>query len=177
MNNEKLEKEEIKRKVDEGVFKTCSKPKLAKASWREIFVRITDDKENIIPFVQCTKCLSIYAYDANRTGSSTLKSHANNCFGGGAASSSKSQDISVMIQRNSNVFSGAKSVFAEACAKFCAYDLRPFEIVNGRGFALLCQTLLNLAHKYPNLVEATCLISEPTTISRKVKCLAEGMVK
>ena len=32
MNNEKLEQEEIKRKVDEGVFKTCSKAKLATAS-------------------------------------------------------------------------------------------------------------------------------------------------
>ena len=31
MNNEKLE-EEIKRKVDEGVFKTCLKPKSATAS-------------------------------------------------------------------------------------------------------------------------------------------------
>ncbi|CAF3864395.1 unnamed protein product, partial [Rotaria sp. Silwood1] len=156
-----------------SVFKTCSKPKLATASWWNTFVRITDEKENIIPFVQCLKCLSIFSYEANKTGSSTHRSHAQYCFGGGAPSPSRNQDISTLINKNKNMFAGAKSAFTEACAKFCAYDLRPFEIVNGYGFEVLCQSILDLAHQHPHLTEARSIISDPTTISRRVKNLAE----
>ncbi|CAF3834344.1 unnamed protein product [Rotaria sordida] len=173
MSAVKIQKENIKKKIEEGVFKTCSKPKLATASWWNTFVRITDERENIIPFVQCLKCLSIFSYEANKTGSSTHRSHAQCCFGGGAPSPSRNQDISTLINKNKNMFAGAKSTFTEACAKFCAYDLRPFEIVNGYGFEVLCQSILDLAHQHPHLTEARSIISDPTTISRRVKNLAE----
>ena len=29
---------------------------------------------------------------------------------------------------NSNILAGVKSIFTEACAKFCAYDLCPYEL-------------------------------------------------
>ena len=35
---------------------------------------------------------------------------------------------------NSNALDGVKHIFIEACAKFCAYDLRPYESVHGDGF-------------------------------------------
>ena len=82
-----------------------------------------------------------------------------------------------MIYRNSSAFSGAKCAFVESYDRFYPQDLRSFEIVNSRGSSLLCQTLLNLVYKCSNLLEATSLISELTTISREVKCLAEGMLK
>ncbi|CAF4238185.1 unnamed protein product [Rotaria magnacalcarata] len=169
----KIEKENIKKKIDEGIFKTCSKPSSATASWWHTFLRIKDGKDDIIPFLQCTKCLSIFSYDVNKTGSSTHKSHAQNCLGGGAASTSKNQDISDMFSKDKISLTSSKAAFAEACAKFCAYDLRSFETVNGQGFELLCQSLLDIAHKHPHRIQAKSIISDPTTISRKVQKLAE----
>ncbi len=69
-----------------------------------------------------------------------------------------------------------KSSFTEACAKFCSFDLHPFETVNSHGFQILCQSLLDLAHHNPHRIEAADIIPNPTTISRRVNKLAEGML-
>src|ERR1700722_18259522 len=81
--------------------------------WWNRFVRIKDDKENIIPFVQCIKSLSILTYGSNKIGSSTHKTHAKACLDGGVLSSSRNQDISVMINNDDHVSATAKSVFVE----------------------------------------------------------------
>jgi len=175
MNTPKREKENIKKKLEQGGFNTCSKPTSATASWWNTFVRIKDEKENIIPFVQCIKCLSIFAYESTKTGSSTHKAHAESCLGGGSPSSSKNQDISVIMNKESNMSAGIKSVFTEACAKYCAFDLRPYESVRGHGFVILCQSLLDLARQNPGLIEASDIIPDPTTVSRRVQKLAEGI--
>lgn len=174
MNDSKKEKENIRRKLDQGILKTCCKPTTATASWWKTFVRIQDEKENIIPYVQCMKCLSILAYDSSKTGSSTHKLHAENCLGGGTSSSSRNQDIAVMMAKDRNLFAGAKSSFVDALAKFCSFDLRPFEVVTGTGFEIMCQSLLDIAHQNPHLINATDIIPDSTTVSRRVKNLAEG---
>ncbi|CAF1031432.1 unnamed protein product [Rotaria sordida] len=135
-----------------------------------------DDKGNIIPFVQCTKCLSIFAYESCKTGLSTHKAHAEGCLGSSSPSSSKNQDIIVMMNKdnNSNILADLKSVFTETCAKFCAYDLHPYESVRGHGFQILCQSLLDLARQNFHSIEAADIIPDPTTISRRVQKLAEA---
>ncbi|CAF1020251.1 unnamed protein product [Rotaria sordida] len=79
------------KKIEQGIFSTCSKPASATAQWWNTFVRIKDDKENIIPFVQCIKCLSIFAYESCKTGSSTRKAHAESCLGGSSPTSRKEE--------------------------------------------------------------------------------------
>ena len=175
MNNCKKSKEDIKIKLEKGIFKTCPKPNVATATWWQNFLRIQDDKESIIPYVQCIKCLSILVYDSNKTGSSTHKAHAEMCLGGGNPSLSKSQDITSMMNRENRVPADVKRLFTEACATFCSYDLRPFEIVNGSGFEVLCQSLLDVAYNASCRIKASNIIPDPTTISRRVKSLAEGM--
>ena len=92
MNTPKREKENVKRKIQQGIFNTRSKPASAIAQWRNTFVRVKDDKENIIAFVQCIKCLLIFAYESSKTDSSTHKAHAESCPGG-SPSSRRNQDI------------------------------------------------------------------------------------
>ncbi|CAF1492967.1 unnamed protein product [Rotaria sordida] len=66
----------------------------------------------------------------SKTGLSTYKARAKSCLGGGSSSSNKNQDILIMMNRdnNSNILAGVKGIFTEACAKFCAYDLRPYKL-------------------------------------------------
>mgnify|MGYP006904170461 FL=1 len=57
MSNCKKAKEEIKVKLDKGIFKTCPKPNTATAHWWKTFVRIKDDQDIVLPFVQCVKSM------------------------------------------------------------------------------------------------------------------------
>ena len=117
--------------------------------------------------------MPIFVYESSKTGSSTHKAHAENCLGGGSSSSSKNQDIIVMMNRDNN--SNNYISCCEACAKFCAYDFRPYESVHGHGFQILCQSLLNLARQNSHSIEVAAIIPDPTTISRRVQKLAEGI--
>ncbi|CAF1094041.1 unnamed protein product [Rotaria sordida] len=74
-----IDKDSIKKKLDSGEFKSCDKPTGASAGWWQSFKRIQDGKENIIPFVICIQCKTILSYDAQKTGSKTLKLHYENC--------------------------------------------------------------------------------------------------
>ncbi|CAF0758999.1 unnamed protein product [Adineta steineri] len=166
-------KEDIKTKLDKGIFKTYAKPNTATATWWKNFLRIQDDKENIIPYVQCVKCFSIFAYDSTKTGSSTHKAHAETCLGGINCSVGKSKDIVSMLNKENFIPTSSKRLFTEACATFCSYDLRPFEIINGSGFEVLCQSLLDIAYNNSCRIKASDIIPDPTTISRRVRSLAE----
>ena len=108
MATPKREKENMLKKLKQGKFTTCSKTTTATALWWKRFVQIKDDKENIIPFVQCIKCLSILAYDSNKLGSSSHKTHAEACLDSDVRSSSRNQDISVMINKDDHVSAAAK---------------------------------------------------------------------
>ncbi|CAF1210394.1 unnamed protein product [Adineta steineri] len=90
MSDWKKDKENIKTKLEKSTFKTCLKTKTATATWWKKFLRIQDDKDDIVPYVQCIKCLSIFSYDSNKTGSSTHKAHSESCLGGSNSSGDKS---------------------------------------------------------------------------------------
>ncbi|CAF1181524.1 unnamed protein product [Rotaria sordida] len=77
---------------------------------------------------------------------------------------------------NSNILADLKSVFTEACAKFCAYDLRPYESVRGHGFQILCQSLLDLARQNFHPIEAADIIPDPMTISQDRVKLIESLI-
>ncbi|CAF4404158.1 unnamed protein product [Rotaria magnacalcarata] len=62
-----------------------------------------------------------------------------------------------MLRKDSRSLTRAKTAFPEACAKFCAYDLRAFETVNGRVFKKIQKRILwNILKSFstnPNLNE------------------------
>lgn len=53
----------------------------------------------------------------------------------------------------------------DECVKFCALDLKSFEAINGDGFKLLCQFLVNTGAKY-GAVDINGVLPNPTTVSR-----------
>jgi hypothetical protein len=46
----------------------------------------------------------------------------------------------------------------------CSYDLRPYEMVSGRGFELLCQTLVDVGRKITTPIDASAIIPDPIII-------------
>jgi len=56
MSKCKKVKEEIKVKLDKGIYKTCRKPNTATFHWWKTFIRIKDDQYIVLPSVQCVTC-------------------------------------------------------------------------------------------------------------------------
>lgn len=64
-----------------------------------------------------------------------------------------------------NIPTQVANEIVEKCLKMCSLDLRSFEFVDGNGFKLLLQYLVNLGPKYGYL-DIDNLLPHPTTISR-----------
>jgi hypothetical protein len=80
------------------------------------------------------------------------------------------------LQKNFVLSADDKHLVTTACSKYCAYDLRSFNSVNGDGFQQLCQVLLNLGYKYGAAKlpspSVESLLPDPTSVSRRIKTLA-----
>ena len=81
----------------------------------------------------------------------TRKAYAETCPGGSSPSLCKSQNITSTINKDHCVPADVK---------------RPFEIVNGNRFGVLCQSLLDIAYDSSCRIKAGDIIPDPTTISR-----------
>jgi hypothetical protein len=69
-----------------------------------------------------------------------------------------------MLIKNNNIPLDVKRLVTDACAKMCSYDLRPYEMVSGRGFELLCQTLVDVGRKTTTPIDASAIIPDPIII-------------
>jgi hypothetical protein len=116
-----IDKDFIKKKLDNSEYSCCDKPTGANAGWWSSFNRIQDEKAEIIPYVICIQCKTILAYDSQKTGSKTLKLHHENC----KTKPAVAPKITNFFQSNSNkVSTEQKRKVLDACVKFCAYTLK-----------------------------------------------------
>lgn len=60
-----------------------------------------------------------------------------------------------------------KKIITEKIVEFCALDVRPFEIIKGKGFVNLVQYFISVGARYGE-VDVTTILPHPTTISRNV---------
>jgi len=65
-----------------------------------------------------------------------------------------------------------KDKLVDLCVKFCALDLRPFNVVNGQGFKKVTQALVNIGADYGR-VDAESVLPHSSTISRRTSTVAE----
>jgi len=65
-----------------------------------------------------------------------------------------------------------KDNLTNICVKFCAVDLRPFNVVNGDGFRHLAQALVNIGADHGK-VDVESVLPHSSTISRKMHTVAE----
>ncbi|CAF2066345.1 unnamed protein product [Rotaria magnacalcarata] len=125
------------------------------------------------PFVQCTVCHQILAYEP-RNGTSTISYHVQNCIK--KTVSNKEISIKKYLKKDATISLEDKQMITLACSKYCAFDMQSFNSVNGNGFQQLCQVLMDVGYKYGELKAplpyATSLLPDPTNVSRKIHHLA-----
>ena len=153
---------------------TAEPPSLSSGEFWSSLLRIKDLNGNYEPFVQCTKCQQILSYES-KNGTKSLNIHVPSC----ARKTNVSQcnlSIENYVEKTINIPPDDKKLITIACSKYCAFDMRPFNSVNGDGFRPLYHTLFALGYRYGSarLTKLTLdvLLPDRTTISRAIKQIA-----
>ena len=168
-------KKEILSAIKEGKLSTTTEPPSSSSGdfWSSL-LRIKDSNGTYEPFVQCTMCQQILSYES-KNGTKSLNSHVQSCTRKTSLSKC-SLSIENYVKKTMDIPRDDKRLITVACSKYCAFDMRSFNSVNGDGFRQLCQALFDLGYKYgsarltkPSL---EVLLPDRTTISRTIKQIA-----
>jgi Hermes transposase DNA-binding domain len=137
----------------------------------------TSSKTNIqrkINFVGCHGCLTLYTYNS-QTGTSALNSHK--CP---VPKVSPGGSHSMINYAKANILpnTGQKQLITRSLGEMCAFDIRPFSIVSGKGFRSLLQNVLDIGVASRNPMSIEDLLPDPVTVKRslKMRCVSTKKV-
>ncbi|KAL1469835.1 hypothetical protein MTO96_040845 [Rhipicephalus appendiculatus] len=116
--------------------------------------------------VQFKSCKVFFAYDGGMTGTSHLNRHKCKTADDTTAISS------FLTQNKPQVSSTIKGTLTSACVKWCAKDMRPFDVVYDDGFLKVADVLIAIGAKYGS-ISARTAIPHPTTVSCRVSEVAK----
>lgn len=161
---------ELKHGLSFGNYKLVQKTNSKSSVW-EKFLTVVDSRTSVPEgHVQCRLCKSFFVYDSAKTGTSHLSRHK-------CKVSSNSASISSFFSPQCpkpSVPTDVKEKVTIACARLCAKDMRPFDVVSGSGFKEVAEELIQIGARYGN-VNAQDILPHPTTVSRKVAELAGAL--
>ena len=168
-------KKEILRLIKQGILRTINEPPSSStADFWSSFLRVKNSTDAYEPFVQCVHCKQILSYES-KNGTTSINLHAQSCSKQTNTQQSMSP-IETYLRRDGNISSDSRRSVTTACAKYCAFDMRPFNSINGEGFQHLCQVLIDVAYtsglNRSGKPTAESLLPDRTTVSRTVKQLA-----
>ncbi|CAF1152767.1 unnamed protein product [Adineta steineri] len=166
-------KKEVIEKLKNGAFIAKAQPPSSSHGlfWQHL-LRIKCSSDQYQPFVQCGLCNDILSYSISN-GTSTISYHVKNCLEkSNQLKNNNTLDKYLNKSNEVSVSPDDKRSITIACAKFCALDMRSFNIVKGPGFTNLCQSLINLGYQYGvaklGAPTSTLLLPDPTNISRTI---------
>ncbi|KAK7906804.1 hypothetical protein WMY93_015416 [Mugilogobius chulae] len=119
--------------------------------------------------VICLACKALYKYDSHKTGTSNLSRHKCEAAANvGTSTSTHAKQPLITTFTANKVPLSVKSKLVDNFVDFCCADLRPFDIVSGKGFTNVAQGLINIGAKH-GLVEADSVIPHRQTICDRAK--------
>ncbi|CAF1538832.1 unnamed protein product, partial [Rotaria sordida] len=168
-------KKEIVSKIKEGrLCTTKERPTSAKGEFWSNLLRIKDMNGIYEPFVQCVICQQILSYEV-KNGTNSLNLHVQSCTKKTSLPKS-TMPIDNYVKKDISIPPDDKRMITVACSKYCAFDMRSFNSVNGEGFKQLCQALIDLSYKYGlaklSKPSVEVLLPDRTNISRTIKQIA-----
>ncbi|CAF1494105.1 unnamed protein product [Adineta ricciae] len=175
-------KKEVMDKLKNGEFIAKAEPSSSShGSFCQHLLRVKCSSDEYQPFVQCRLCNDILSYSISN-GTSTISYHVKNCLEKSTQLKNKNTLDKYLNKPNEvSVSFDDKRSITVACAKFCSFDMRSFNIVKGSGFKYLCQSLINLGYQYGvaklGAPTSRSLLPDPTNISRTVSRISEDYRK
>ena len=168
-----MEKDDVVKKLKLGKF--TAEPFGGKSAIWDHYVRIYDDMDEAINFVECETCKSVHYHDSHSTGTRKLKQHTEKC-----TQPSRSSCLTNHFKSTGETkFSASeKGDLTASLVGLCTTDMRPFNIVTGAGFKSVIQSAYSLGYKHgangstkQNIIQQ---LPCRTTVSRAVSKQAEG---
>lgn len=160
----------LKHGITCGNYRLVEKTNCKSSVW-EKFLTVVDSRTSVPEgHVQCRSCKSFFVYDSSKTGTSHLSRHK-------CKASTNSASISSFLSPQCPkppVPADVKEKVTTACARLCAKDMRPFDVVSGSGFKAVAEELIQIGAKYGK-VNAEDILPHPTTVSRKVAEVAGAL--
>lgn len=159
VQGEKAEKEKLQVKVTNKDPSIRLLPLQGKSEVLQKFHRVELDGSKT-SYAACKTCVTCIKY-IPEAGTSGLKRHT-------CKSHSESQpQIDSFLKRK--LPAGVKGRITDKIARMCCQDLRPFAIVEGRGFKAVAQELLRIGAAYGSSIEAEDLLPSARTVSRHIE--------
>lgn len=152
----------IKEKIKTGEAKVVRKSGQKSKVWEQ-FGEVVMPDGSTADHVICLTCKALYKYDSHKTGTSNLNRHR--CS---AEKTTRDQHLITSFMQNNKVPLSAKSKLVDNFVDFCCKDLRPFDIVSGKGFTSVAQGLINIGAKHGS-VDADSVIPHRQTICDRAK--------
>ncbi|XP_055527944.1 uncharacterized protein LOC129720487 [Wyeomyia smithii] len=137
-----------------------------KSDVRKVFKVLEVDSKQV-DFVWCEICGAVLAWHSQKTGTKSLKSHADSHSRkrGESASGSGLQPKITAFNKPANIPKKEVVRVNQVIARGLAGDLLPFRSVEGIGFQSICQEMLNLGAKFGPL-QVSDVIQSRHTIKR-----------
>jgi hypothetical protein len=184
---EEMSKEDIESKIIDGTYDLVPEEKRHSKVW-DTFSRIVDENQKLITdFAACSKCKKVYVCN-HGSGTSNLLKHS--CE---KAAKRPTRYLSFLkfqictchctciVFRTRRVEKGLippteqiKTAIIEAAVIFVACDIRPYNIVTGKGFVKFAQKLINIGAEFRK-VDATAAVPHATTVARNAEDKAEKL--
>lgn len=151
----------LRDKLAAGKLKLVSKQVKKSQVWKHFLEVVDVHTLSPVGHVQCKSCKAFFAYDGGKTGTSHLNRHK--C----KAADDTAAITSFFTETKPQVSSTVKGNLTTACVKWCAKDMRPFDVVCDDGFLKVADELIAIGAKYGS-ISARTVIPHPTTVSRRV---------
>jgi hypothetical protein len=134
-------------------YENCDSKKDFWKGFKKVF-----ENNKLTEYAICNHCSKIIKYNS-RIGTNSLSRHK--CVNKEIVKNEETIDRHLIKRiKGSNI----KSKIAESIVCFAAKDLRPFSVVEGKGFRILAQELLKIGSKHPN-ISVDDVIPSDTTVT------------
>lgn len=110
----------------------------------------------------------LLSYDGGKTGTSHLNRHK--C----KVPAECTPITSFFSEKKPSITASVKQNVTTACVRWCAKDMRPFDVVCDEGFLKLADELISIGARH-GIIAAKYVLPHPTTLSRKVAEVAEEL--
>lgn len=170
-----MSNDDIKKKIDEEEY--FLKPKVGKSEIWKRFKQVFDKDDVLVPdVIACDNCHKVFRFDSHKTGTSTLLKHKCMPSSKGAQGKSidsffKEKETVPSVQKPSQE---DKKIIIEKITKFVCRDLRSFNIIKGKGFQELAQSLISLGSRCGDM-DVKDVLPDPTTVSRNIHQIAQNI--
>ena len=157
---------EVERKIIAGQYQLKEK-KGKSESWQR-FLIVTDTNGNELDFASCIKCEKVLVYNSHKSGTSGLRRH--NCLtlpGQTKINFKEKQEKKALPPT-------VKQATTKKCVEMCCEDLRPYDMIAGKGFIRIAQHFVNVGAQHGKF-DVNDILPHPTTVSRRVEGMAEDM--